>query len=89
MSRLTEIQNQYQEYVLASELARQTNPGEVEVVYKESGNLSGKNGTDGIFTYIPRENRIVIRPRRDSASAVPIDADDVPALIKALREFFE
>jgi hypothetical protein len=88
MSRLTEIQNQYQGYIAAVEAARKTNPGDVvEVVYKESRYLS--NCDDGFFTYIPRTNEIIIRPGRGTNAAVSINADDVPALIKALREFFE
>jgi hypothetical protein len=87
MSRLTEIQNQYQSYIAACEVAKKSHPGDVEVVYK-----NGFNGgsDDGIFIYRPHENHIVIYPRRCVISEkCAIYASDVPALIKALRDFFE
>ncbi|MDR1318279.1 MAG: hypothetical protein LBJ90_01525 [Treponema sp.] len=89
MSKLTEIQNQYQGYVAASKAVLKTNPGDVEVVYKGHDDLIDIRD-DGIFIYCPGENQIVIRPRRCmSDNCVRINADDIPALIKALREFFE
>jgi hypothetical protein len=88
MSRLTEIQKQYQDYVAAKEVIEKTNPGEkVEVVYKD-----GFNGgsDDGFFIYLPGKNQIVIQPMRCMYDKfIRINADEVPALIKALREFFE
>jgi hypothetical protein len=88
MSKLTEIQNQYQGYRADIAAAIATDPGDVEVVYKRGGDPSNGDA-DGIFVYVSREDKIVIRPSRASASAASIDANDVPALIKALREFFE
>jgi hypothetical protein len=86
MSKLAEIQNQYQGYVAAIEAVAKTNPGEVEVVYKK-GN---EPHDDGIFIYYPEKEKIKITPRRcNSTDYVFINIDDVPALIKALREFFE
>jgi hypothetical protein len=88
MSRLTEIQNQYQGYVAASEAALKINPGNVEVVYKGQDD-SYDNRDDGIFIYYPRENQIVIRSRRCMATSISIAVNDMPVLIKALREFTE
>jgi hypothetical protein len=88
MSRFTEIQNQYQGYVAASKAVEKTRPGRVEAVYKESND--NNSGNDGIFVYYPETDIIEIAPRRCMGSDfVHIKADDVPALIKALREFFE
>jgi ABC-type tungstate transport system permease subunit len=89
MSKLTEIQNQYQGYVAACEAVAKTNPGDVEVVYKGHDDPFDTRD-DGIFIYHPDKNQIVIHPRRCMYNEfVHINADDVPALIKALREFFE
>jgi hypothetical protein len=89
MSKLTEIRNQYQGYVAAIEAVKKTNPGDVEVVYKGHDDPIDIRD-DGIFIYRPGENQIVIRPRRCmDDNYVHINANDVPALIKALREFFE
>jgi hypothetical protein len=88
MSRLTEIQDQYQSYIATMKEAEKINPGEkVEVVYKD-----GLNGgsDEGLFIYHPGRNQIVIQPRRCMyGESVCINVDDAPALIKALREFFE
>jgi hypothetical protein len=88
MSRLTEIQNQYQGYAAASKAVEKTNPGEkVEVVYKGDHN---DRSNDGFFIYYPGRNQITIQPNRHRYDEIArINADDVPALIKALREFFE
>jgi hypothetical protein len=89
MSRLTELKNQYQGYVAASEAVKKTNPGNVEVVYKGHDDPIDIRD-DGIFIYRPGENQIVIYPRRCMGNnCACINADDVPALIKALREFIE
>jgi hypothetical protein len=89
-SRLTEIRNQYQGYIAAREAVEKTNPGTVKVVYKEDDpEAQYPEGIDGFFIYDPRENKITIHPKSCSIDCVKIDADDVPALIKALREFFE
>jgi hypothetical protein len=85
MSRFTELKNQRQAYVTISEMAKKFDPEEVEVVYKHDGNRDN----DGRFIYSPRGNDIAIIPQRWNGSRVSIDADEVPALIKALREFFE
>jgi hypothetical protein len=85
MSRLTEVQKQYQGYVAAREAVKKTDPGTVEVVYKSGGRTE-----DGVFIYDPRENKITVRPKRYMyENYINIDVTDVPALIKALREFFE
>jgi hypothetical protein len=86
MSKLTEIQNQYQGYVAASEAVKKTDPGNVEVVYKERGNPS----YNGIFIYYPQEDKIEILPERwRTGSGISLGVNEAFALIKALREFFE
>jgi hypothetical protein len=85
MSKLTEIQDRYRGYLAASEAVKKTNPGKVEVVYKKEAYCE-----EGVFVYWPGDNDILIYPRRgDNNNRIRINADDVPALIKALREFFE
>jgi hypothetical protein len=86
MSRLTELKNQYEGYVAASEAVKKTDPGIVEVVYCNCANRDG----EGFFRYYPEKNNIEIIPHRSyGRDSVRINANDVPALIKALREFFE
>jgi hypothetical protein len=86
MKKLTEMQKQYQGYAAAIESVKKTDPGDVEVVYKEAGYA----GDEGIFIYNSREDRVEIKPRRGSTSDyVWIEAGDLPALVKALREFIE
>jgi hypothetical protein len=88
MSKLTEIQKQYQGYVAASEAVAKTNPGDVEVVYKQYDDPF--DSRNGIFIYHSSMNQITIKPRRGTYNeSVRINANDIPALIKALREFFE
>jgi ATP-dependent RNA circularization protein (DNA/RNA ligase family) len=79
MSKLTEIQNQYQGYVAAAEAVRKTNPGTVRVNYTE-------DGSDGYFIYDPKENKIVVYYLY---SSMTLDPKNIPDLIKALREFIE
>jgi hypothetical protein len=86
MSKLTAIQNQYQGYVAASEAIAKINPGEVEVIYKKGNDRSD----DGFFTYHPQKDRISLCPFRGSIREyVSINVNDIPALIRALREFTE
>jgi hypothetical protein len=88
MSKHTEIQNQYKGFVAAQEAVAKTNPGKVEVVYKKGEGDFAR--FDGLFIYDPTENKIVIRPERTfSNECVCVDAEDIPALITALRDFFE
>jgi hypothetical protein len=91
MSRLTEIQNQYQGFVAAYKAAEETRPNPIEVIYKEAACLNGSlvKDTEGYFLYNPKENQIEIVPIREEGRRIYLNADDVPALIKALREFFE
>jgi hypothetical protein len=86
MSRLDEIQKRYQGYVAAREAVKKTDPGEVKVVYKE--NEDGNRANDGIFVYHPESKLIAIYSRRNG-NFISIKADDLPALVKALREFIE
>ena len=86
MSKYSEIQNQYKGFVAAQEAVAKTNPGNVGVVYKKSDSFS----EEGVFIYNPEKDRITIRPcRNDSSDYVDVNAEDIPDLIKALREFFE
>jgi hypothetical protein len=86
MSKLTEIQKQYRGYVAAKEAVQKTDPGDVEMVYKNDSVRSH----DGLFIYSSKEDRIKLVPRRcDTGDYVYINAGDIPALIKALREFSE
>jgi hypothetical protein len=81
------IQNQYQDYVAAKDVAEKIDPGNKEVVYKSDGNNSAE---DGLFIYSSKEDHIKIMPRRCIVSDyVCVSAKDIPALIKALREFVE
>jgi L-amino acid N-acyltransferase YncA len=86
MSKLTEIQKQYRGYIAAKEAGENTKPKTVEVVYKEAEN----HQHDGVFIYDASENQIEIFPHRCSCrNSVQIDSNDLPALVKALREFIE
>jgi hypothetical protein len=87
MSKHTEIQNQYKGFVAAEQAAKEMNPGEVEVVYKSDE--TNNHGYDGLFIYNPEKDLITIKPLRQGCDHICIHADDIPALIKALREFFE
>jgi hypothetical protein len=87
MSKLDDLQKQYQGYVAASEAVKKTDPGEVEVVYKNDSVRT----YDGFFVYSSEKDNIKIVPQRycENSDYVYIDADDLPALVKALREFIE
>jgi hypothetical protein len=88
MSKLTEIQTQYQGYVAAKEAVEMTRPEEVEVVYKNDEN--GDPRYNGIVVYDPRNNTVIIRSQCfNITSGINIKPEDIPALIKALREFIE
>jgi hypothetical protein len=90
MSRLTKIRDQYQGYVAAREAVEKTAPGAVEVVYKEGDpEMQDKAVLEGFFIYSPSRNKITIHPTRRAAAYIEIDVDDIPALVKALREFIE
>jgi hypothetical protein len=84
MSRHTEIQNQYKDFVAAQEAAANINPGTVEVVYQEGKSES----LDSYFVYKPEYDVIELIPVRYGQS-IRISAKDIPGLIKALRAFFE
>jgi hypothetical protein len=84
MSRFTEIQNQYQGYVAAKEAVKKTDPGIAGVVDKKDG-----GSRDGAFYYDPGKDIITIFPNGHYASSINISSGDMPAFIKALREFFE
>jgi hypothetical protein len=87
MSRLQEIQNQYQGYVAARNVVEKTDPKDVEVVYKSHGNYSAD---ESLFIYSSKEDHIKIKPRRGNVSNyICIETKDIPPLIKALREFVE
>jgi hypothetical protein len=88
MSKHTEIQNQYQGFVAAQEAVAKTNPGKIEVVFKKGEG----DRFDGLFIYDPEKNNVLIAPERGPYAenrCVCINAKDIPALIKALRDFFE
>jgi hypothetical protein len=86
MSKLKEMQEQYQGYVAARDAVDKIKP-KVEVVYKKHHENCDY---DGVFVYEPENDRIVIRPARgDYRNWVHISSEDVPALIKALQEFIE
>jgi hypothetical protein len=90
MSKHTEIQNQYQGFVAAQEAVAKTNPGKIEVVYKKGEGDFDR--FDGLFIYDPEKNNVLIAPERGPYAEIPcvcINAKDIPAFIKALRDFFE
>jgi hypothetical protein len=90
MSRYTEIQNQYEDFVAAKEAADAIKPGTVEVVYKKGEGDFDR--FDGLFIYDPEKNNVLITPERGlyiGGRCACINAKDIPALIKALRDFFE
>jgi hypothetical protein len=80
------MQEQYRNYITAKREIEKAHPGMAEMVYKTEG---GSNVNDGFFVYSPESNQIAIHPKRCLASSANIAVEDVPALIKALREFFE
>jgi hypothetical protein len=85
MSRHSEIKDQYAGYAAALEAVKKTNPGKVSVVYKEKTD----NRYEGLFIYDSENETIRIMPRGRNNDYVDIEAAGIPALIKALREFFE
>ncbi|GMO39920.1 MAG: hypothetical protein Pg6C_00600 [Treponemataceae bacterium] len=85
MSKHTEIQNQYKGYVAALEAVKKTNPHNVGVVYRERT----VDRNEGIFVYDPEKDIVRIMPCGKNGEDVSIESADIPALIKALREFFE
>jgi hypothetical protein len=92
MSKLTEIQNQYQGYTAAHKAVEQTKPDMIEVIYKEGKDFNGApyKRTEGYFLYDPIDDGIKIVPVRDNPSdCIRIKSEDAIALVKALRKFFE
>jgi hypothetical protein len=85
MSKCAEIQDQYRSFAAAREAVAKTNPGKVSVIYKERTD----NCHEGLFIYDPEENTLRIIPNGRNNADVYIKAADIPAFIKALRDFFE
>lgn len=87
MSGYSTIKNQYEGYIAARKAVAKTNPGKVEIVYKQD---PGNHLYDSYFAFDPEDDRITIHPQRNNSGYyVNINAEDIPGLIKALRDFFE
>jgi hypothetical protein len=75
MSKFTEVQNQYQGYLAAIEAAEKAKPVSMAETYES-----------GSFVYDPDVDRITIYYQKNQLT---FNAEDMPALIKALRDFFD
>jgi hypothetical protein len=88
MSEHHEIQKSRDAYLAAREAAERIRPSPVEVVYKKGACPV----LDGLFIYDPETGSVLIaraRGNRAKPDGINIDAEDIPALIRALRDFFE
>jgi hypothetical protein len=86
LSKVSDIQKKYRGYVAATTAIRATKPEDVEVVYKVD---KERPNYEGLIVYEPERGQIRIQPERGNNSYSFVPTDDVPALIKALREMFE
>jgi hypothetical protein len=86
LSKASDIQQKYKGYVAAYEAIQGTLPKDVEVVYKSGGQYTRY---DGLIVYEPQKDRVKINPERGNNNYIFVPAEDIPALMNALREMFE
>jgi archaellum component FlaF (FlaF/FlaG flagellin family) len=89
MSKFTDIQDQYKCYVVAKSAVEKTKPNIEKVVYANHETVNLNSTDNGFFIYYPEKGCIELASTGKYSSGIAIAIEDIPALIKALRDFFE